>query len=122
MKTLRMEIELEYDDNMEGDGTEEIEWFRNCILMGNIDDERLILHSNAIGDEVGTVRVLRIYGWNQTAAADALRTYEEARVKELDELNTDLTSQLRTALNQRGFYMDRCRELEKRIKQMEENQ
>jgi len=56
----------------------------------------------------------------QRAAADALRKYEEARVKELDELNTDLTSQLRTALNQRGFYMDRCRELEKRIKQMEE--
>jgi hypothetical protein len=59
--TLRLEIELTYDgDIMHGDDVEAIEWFRYHILMGA--EGKLLLHSNEIGDEIGTVRGLRILG------------------------------------------------------------
>ena len=54
MKTLTLTIELTYDDVlMHSDDPGEEEWFRNDVLGG-----QLVLHSNEIGDEVGTVRVI----------------------------------------------------------------
>jgi hypothetical protein len=61
MKTIRMEIELEYNDIlMHGDRKEDIDWFRNDILRGLCGKE-LILHSNEIGDGIGEVKVLKIH-------------------------------------------------------------
>lgn len=67
MKTLTMEIELTYDDvlahSVDAD-KESRDWFFNCILMGRGSKTlrlgSLTLHSNEIGDSIGTVRVLRI--------------------------------------------------------------
>ena len=51
---LRFEIELDYDaEVMHGDDPTEIEWFMTLLMT-----EELILHSNEIGDAVGTVRIL----------------------------------------------------------------
>lgn len=59
MTRLRLEIELEYDaDLMHGDSAEDRAWFERHILMES--DDLLILHSNEIGDEIGTVKVTRI--------------------------------------------------------------
>ena len=58
MKTLKLEIQLTYDDAwMHGDEPEEREWFLNDVLM---DPEGLTLFSNEIGDVVGDVKVVRI--------------------------------------------------------------
>jgi len=60
MKKIRLEIELEYDDDiMHADDEDGWRWFREDVL-GGTGDERLILHSNCVGDEVGTVTVLKI--------------------------------------------------------------
>lgn len=56
---VRMLIELDYDaDMMHGDDTRSIAWFRNEIISG--ERGQLLLHSNEIGDEVGSVRVLAV--------------------------------------------------------------
>ncbi len=53
-----MEIELEYDDVVmhNGENNEDKAWFFEEILA----KDRLILHSNEIGDEIGIVKVLQI--------------------------------------------------------------
>ena len=57
MKTVKMEIELIYDDKlMHGGDREAEEWFFTDILR----NDRLILHSNEIGDEIGDVKVIKI--------------------------------------------------------------
>ena len=51
MKSLKLEIELTYDDAwMHGDEPEEREWFLNDVLM---DPEGLTLFSNCLRDVVG---------------------------------------------------------------------
>ena len=58
MTKLKMTVELTYNaDLMHGDDTESINWFHNLLK-----NDELILHSNEIGDEIGTVRVLKISG------------------------------------------------------------
>jgi hypothetical protein len=62
VKTIRLEIELTYDDDVMHCGDEdqeEKEWFYSCLLR---PQDRLILFSNEIGDEIGEVRVLSIAG------------------------------------------------------------
>ena len=55
MKTVRMIIEVDYDEQiMYGNDQEAKDWFFNSVLATG----DLILHSNEIGDEVGEVRVL----------------------------------------------------------------
>ena len=55
MRTERLVIELEYDDEiMHGDELEAIEWFWRDVMGGG----ELYLHSNFIGDEVGRVKVI----------------------------------------------------------------
>lgn len=57
MKTLRMVVDFEYDDQMMHDPTpDSIQWFREEIL----GDPELILHSNEVGDEIGSIRVVSI--------------------------------------------------------------
>lgn len=57
MNKLKLDIELTYDAKlMHGNEEESIGWFSNDILM----KEKLILHSNDIGDEIGTVKVIKI--------------------------------------------------------------
>jgi hypothetical protein len=60
VKTIRLEIELTYDDDAVHCGDEDQEakeWFYNSLLF---PQDRLILHSNHIGDEMGEVKVLSI--------------------------------------------------------------
>jgi hypothetical protein len=53
---LKLLIELDYDaDLTHGDDPEAIHWFHTLLLR----DRELILHSNEIGDAIGTVRVLQ---------------------------------------------------------------
>lgn len=52
---IRMLVELEYDgETMHGDDEDAICWFFYDILKKEV----LTLHSNEIGDEIGTVKVL----------------------------------------------------------------
>jgi hypothetical protein len=56
MRTLRITADLKYNDKiMHGDGLEEEEWFMDLLL-----DEELRVYSNEIGDEIGTMRILKI--------------------------------------------------------------
>jgi hypothetical protein len=56
MKKIKFEASLTYDNNiMHGKDKEAINWFYNEILK-----DTLILHSNEIGDEIGTVKIKRI--------------------------------------------------------------
>jgi len=55
MKTIRMTVELEYDDKlMHGTNIEEIEWFHKEILR----EGGLALFSNEIGDILGDITVI----------------------------------------------------------------
>ena len=55
MKTERLLIELEYDDDiMHGDEPDATKWFWLDVMNGE-----LYLHSNELGDEVGRVKVLK---------------------------------------------------------------
>ena len=55
-----MFVELEYDDEiMHGTDAEAVDWFYKDIL-GSKQKNDLILHSNEIGDEIGTIKVLDI--------------------------------------------------------------
>ena len=57
MKTLKMVVELTYDDEiMHGKDPEAIEWFTTEVL----GDEELILHSNELGDSVGFIKMVEI--------------------------------------------------------------
>ena len=63
MKKLRMVIDLEYDDDLCHGGDE---WFQDWWeeIQSLQDEERLILHSNLIGDEIGSVKIVDIVkGW-----------------------------------------------------------
>ena len=54
MRTERLLIELEYDDEiMHGDEPDAVEWFWLDVMGG-----KLILHSNELGDEIGQVKVI----------------------------------------------------------------
>jgi hypothetical protein len=60
VKTIRLEIELTYDDDLMHCGDEDQEakeWFYNSLMF---PQDLLILHSNEIGDEIGEVKVLSI--------------------------------------------------------------
>ena len=60
MEKLKLEIELTYDaENMHGKDKESIDWFFNNILKSKRKND-LILHSDEIGDEIGTVKVIKI--------------------------------------------------------------
>lgn len=62
MRKLKLLAELEYDDNsMHGDNPESVDWFINGILLRRMNtSERLILHCNEIGDEIGDIKILEI--------------------------------------------------------------
>jgi hypothetical protein len=64
MKTIRLEVELTYEDDiMHENDLDEIEWFYKDILGKKVCEDgspNLILHSNEIGDEVGLINVLKI--------------------------------------------------------------
>lgn len=61
---LRMLIELEYDPQTmhSGDADKESKrWFMENVLLNKTEEGRLILHSNELGDELGTVNVLEVH-------------------------------------------------------------
>lgn len=62
MKRLKLVAVLEYDDDaMHGSDPDAIEWFRDAVLLGGMDESSsLLLHSNELGDTIGEVRVLSI--------------------------------------------------------------
>lgn len=61
MKKLVLTVLLEYDDTiMHGEDADSIAWFYNNVLSNPKDGCGLILHSNEIGDEVGSIRVIKI--------------------------------------------------------------
>ncbi len=58
MKKLKLLIELKYDaDLTHGSNPEGIGWFFENVLGDKVG---LILHSNKLGDSVGTVDVLQV--------------------------------------------------------------
>lgn len=57
MKKVKLVIELSYDEIMHGNSPEEISWFFGQVLGDKVG---LMLHSNEIGDTVGTVEVLEV--------------------------------------------------------------
>jgi hypothetical protein len=58
MRTIRLTVELTYDnDVMHNDDSESEAWFCHQLL-DSVDG--LILHSNDLGDSLGTVKVLSI--------------------------------------------------------------
>ena len=61
MKKIKMEVELEYDEELiHGNDPESIDWFYHEVLLHPSKNGELILHSNEIGDEVGVIRVLKV--------------------------------------------------------------
>ena len=75
MKTLKLEIQLTYDDeSMYVDDEEGRDWFLNDVLM---DPEGLTLFSNEIGDVVGDVKVVRII--------DAHEAFSELKSESIDD-------------------------------------
>ena len=69
MAKLRLEIEVDYNaESMHGDDIESMVWFRE-VLLG----DELLLHSNEIGDTVGTVKVRKVIDWQPSAQLDAER-------------------------------------------------
>lgn len=62
MKKIKMIVELEYDDEiMHANEKDEIDLFYNDILMADReDDECLVLFSNYLGDDIGTIKVLEM--------------------------------------------------------------
>lgn len=53
MTTITLKITLEYDEDiMHGDDADAREWFMSSVLQPG----DLVLHSNEIGDEVGTIK------------------------------------------------------------------
>ena len=56
-RLVRLEVVLEVDETLHGVHPEEIEWFREHVLMA---PEDTILHSNVIGDEIGRLRSVKI--------------------------------------------------------------
>ena len=56
--TLTLTIELTYNDGFLCEDAEARQWFYNEILSG--DKGGLVLHSNTYGDEIGTVKVIRL--------------------------------------------------------------
>ncbi len=58
---LKLEVEIEYEEDlMHGEDEDAIAWFHDQVLLNPRPDEGLILHSNYIGDEIGTVKVSHI--------------------------------------------------------------
>jgi hypothetical protein len=73
-----MTIEFEYDvKTMHGDDEQAKDWFFNEILSGVKGD--LSLHSNDIGDFIGTVKVLAIID-KQTSATVKFFDIPESRI------------------------------------------
>jgi hypothetical protein len=60
MKKMILTVELEYDEIIHGEDKESIEFFHTHILGSDLEEDRLILWSNCIGDEVGSIKVLEI--------------------------------------------------------------
>ena len=57
---IRLEVELSYDaEMMHGNYPEGRDWFFGHILGIAADDGDLVLHSNEIGDSIGTIAILR---------------------------------------------------------------
>ncbi len=54
---IRMMVELDYDDGERMDN-EEKRWFMENVLLDKVG---LLLHSNEIGDTVGTLHVLEVH-------------------------------------------------------------
>lgn len=56
MKTIKIEIEMEYDNElMHGDDPESIAWFRSII-----EESDIIIHSNDIGDTIGISKKAKV--------------------------------------------------------------
>jgi len=55
---IKLLIELEYDEDIHGDDEDGIYWFKNSILTGT--NGILLLHSNELGETIGSVNVLEI--------------------------------------------------------------
>lgn len=57
MKKLQLLIEVTHEDYLYGSSPEEMAYFFGEVLG---DEVGLILHSNHLGDSVGTVKVLKV--------------------------------------------------------------
>lgn len=56
-RLVRLELVLAVNEALYGTTEEEIEWFRDHVLLATEDT---ILHSNVIGEEIGALRSVKI--------------------------------------------------------------
>ena len=60
--TMLVEVDC-VDPAFDPDDEESYQWFADEVLMNATEDGALYLHSNAVGDTVGRVRVLVVHDW-----------------------------------------------------------
>ena len=63
MKTIRAMVDITYDDKNMHEGDENLIEFWEEINNNPENDDYLILHSNYIGDDIGTVNVVHVLGY-----------------------------------------------------------
>ena len=91
---LTIEVDMAWHVNQD---PEELRWFEERVLFNPADDCGLILHSNEIGDEVGSVKVLTI---NRPAPPSALSGVSAKECRELaDTLEMNWVASGRKANN-----------------------
>ena len=103
MKTIKLSIELEYDDAvMHGDDNESKAWFYHDILFG----EKLIVHSNEIGDTVGHITKCSI---NDDPELEALKGAVRSAVQQCNDKDEDYAALERMYIQKRDE-VERLRE------------
>ena len=107
MKTLKLLVELTYDeDQMHGEDPESIRWFRDEILMCE-NREDLLLHSNEIGDTVGSIRVLQL-----PEEVERSEEFTAGKMRMLADVQDQLEENTRVYTRTRDYWEGMARKLE----------
>ena len=107
MKTIKLLVELTYDEDlMHGEDPESIRWFRDEILMCE-NREDLLLHSNEIGDTVGSIRVLQL-----PEEVERSEEFTAGKMRMLADVQDQLEENTRVYIRTRDYWEGRTRKLE----------
>lgn len=107
MKTIKLLVELTYDEDlMHGEDPESIRWFRDEILMCE-SREDLLLHSNEIGDTVGSIRVLQL-----PEEVERSEEFTAGKMRMLADVQDQLEENTRVYIRTRDYWEGRTRKLE----------
>ena len=113
MKTIKLLVELTYDEDlMHGEDPESIRWFRDEILMCEIR-EGLLLHSNEIGDTVGSIRVLQL-----PEEVERSEEFTAGKMRMLADVQDQLEENTRVYIRTRDYWEGRTRKLEDELEDL----